>query len=140
MQNNVFDKFTEYQIKILFKDWYTKTVWQFALSCFGMFGFCLFFYLLKWCRESIKTNMYCKGYLENEERTSFIEKKTVYKSRCSNFVCYYLISIMYYSTGVLILLSLTTFNPWICLSIVFGYSTAEIIFFNSIFNLKIERK
>lgn len=142
-QNNVFDRFTEYQIRILFSGWYTEKVWQFGLSCIGFFFFCLFFHVLKWCRESIKTNMYCKGYLQDEERAGFIEKRAssnISKMKCSNVVCYYLISLVYYSTSVLLLLALTTFNPWICLSIVMGYSTGEILFFTSIFNLKIERK
>ncbi len=134
-KNNVFDNWTEYQIRILFRGWETQTVWQFILSCVAIFGACLTLNLFVLLKEYIKTTIYSKYNRQNEERVELIREsrdRDVSYDKCCNCVRfgYFLISILYYMNLIFITLCATTFNPWICLSIVLGYSTGELMIFH----------
>ena len=137
-KNSVFDNWNEYQIRILFSGWENKTVWQFALSCVCVFTMCLSLNMLYLLKDYVKTFIYSKHSRQNEERAELIreslgldrEKEKYDKCcNCAKF-SYFLVSILYYTNLFIVTLCATTFNPWILLSIVLGYSSGDLIIFH----------
>jgi hypothetical protein len=143
-KNAVFDNWTEYQIRILFEGWNTKNIWQFALSCGGIFCLCMtlqFFDLLK---DYVKTKIYLKYKHQNEERIELIKEMNgenkSYDScpNCTKFG-YYLVSLLYYLNFLFVILCVTTFNPWVFFSIGLGYATGELIVFRKRMSLDFDK-
>ena len=142
---NVFDSWNEYQMKILFNGWETTRPWQFILSCIGVVSFGVILNLLVLLRTYIKNKIYESNitlfntYNEGEN-IKLIHKRKETNSICGWKVLYFFISLGFYVSFGLIQLILTTYNPWLFISVVLGYSIGDIITVNKIINLNIERK
>lgn len=148
---NVFDGFAEYQVKILFQGWLTVTVWQFALSCIGLFSFSIVYHLLKWLRvrleKSIRGVMHRMSDRYIAEETENLVKKNSIENGAGNsrerarelvglYVALFVLSTVQTTLWLLLSMANMTFNPWVFMSIVLGYSIGDVAVHGKIANLK----
>lgn len=134
---NVFDGFSEYQVKILFQGWYTLTVWQFALSCLGFFTFTIVWHLFRWMRafleKEIRKAMHrMSDQFVAEETVKLMERNTNMSQSSSSskmmglYVAFTILSAIQIGLWLLIMMANMTFNPWVFLSIVLGYAVGDV--------------
>lgn len=134
---NVFDSFAEYQVKILFQGWYTATVWQFALSCLGLFTFSVIYHLLRWLRCNVEkwirqTSARMTDKFVAEETVRLVQQQSMNFPThreghiCGLYVALYVLSVLQTAIWLLISMANMTFNPWVFISIVLGYSIGDI--------------
>ncbi len=135
VNQNVFDNWTEYKIKILFSSWSTLEIWQFALTCLAFFTLSLSCHLLKWLVVFLKNEVYKINMdrLNEKEENVRLMKNLSIPIKESNACCltfsYFVASLFYYTTCLLVLMACMTFNPWIFVSIVLGYSVGDVSVF-----------
>lgn len=143
---NVFDSFSEYKIKILFQPWSTNNVLHFALSCIGLMVFSGLYHIIRYGRMSLEHNLYV-AYMKSpelyERHTSDSEERagltsTEYHlaplpkpSKASKDIClvYFslsLVTFIQYAYGMLLFLSVMTFNPWVFIAVITGYTAGDI--------------
>ena len=133
---NVFDGFSDYQVKILFQGWYTLKIWQFAVSCVALFTLAVVYHLLRWSRT----------YLDRQIRQSltrvterYVAEETVRLVHTSTtppkgrechliglYVAWWVLTVVMNALYLLLSMANMTFNPWVFLSIVLGFSTGEL--------------
>jgi hypothetical protein len=145
---NVFDSFSEYQVKILFQGWLTVTVWQFAASCVGLFAFSIVFHLLRWLKVRLERviadtiNKLSDKYVSEEaqhlvgqgvvvNRTSARERELI-----GLYVALWVLSTIQTTLWLLLSMANMTFNPWVFISIVMGYSVGEVAVHGKIAHLR----
>lgn len=145
INQNVFDGWTDYKINFLFTSWSTAYVWQFVLTCLAIFTASLTCHLIRWGREFIKKELYKINMdrLNEKEETMRLMKNLALpvkdNSGCLTF-SYFVISLLYYTLCLFVLLGSMTFNPWIFISTVLGYSIGDTVVFKKVMELKISRK
>lgn len=148
INQNVFDSLSEYQIRILFSSWYTRTVWQFLSSCVAVFVFTMSFHLLKWWKKTLYYRIYrskwfdlnCKS--EEEQQILLNTKKHLSSSPPDRNTCtitfgYFMISLVQSALLMFLVMILMTFNPWIFISMLLGHFTGELIVFSKIIEKKV---
>lgn len=149
---NVFDSFADYQVKILFQGWYTLTVWQFALSCVGLFTFSVVYHLLRLLRVRVEkvirgvnerlSDRYIAEETENlVKRNGIITDSTTRERNRSReliglYVGIFVLSTVQTALWLLLSMANMTFNPWVFLSIVLGYSLGDVAVHGKIASLR----
>lgn len=137
---NVFDSFSEYKIKILFQPWATDNVLHFALSCMGLMVFAGLYHLLRYGRLALEHSLYI-AYMKSpevyerhrtEERAGLTSTEyhlaplpTPKINACLVYSCLALVLFVKHAYGMLIVLAMMTFNPWVFLSVILGYTTGD---------------
>lgn len=149
INQNIFDSFGEYQIRILFSSWYTRTVWQFVSSCVGIFLFSMGVHFLKWWKKTLYYRIYRAKWFElnckNEEEQQILLNNKKYgpisspPDRNTGWITlgYFTISLIQFGIVMFLAMILMTFNPWIFLSILLGHFTGELIVFSKIMEKKL---
>lgn len=148
LNSNVFDNFSEYQVKILFNGWYTLTIWQFALSCTGLFFFAILYHLLRLGRAHLDHHL---RVAQNRLSDKYVAEETArlmsqniptvvnIKGRestvCGLYAGLFFMSIFQVGLWLFISMANMTFNPWVFLSILLGYSTGDVLFSTKIHRL-----
>lgn len=145
---NVFDGFSEYQVKILFQAWYTVRVWQFALSCVALFTFCILYHLLRWGRVSLERHLrqhltrISERYVAEETVRLVQQTHTIPKGRecqvVGAYAAWFVLTCVMNALWLLLSMANMTFNPWVFLSIVLGYSVGELCVHAKISRLRTE--
>lgn len=143
---NVFDSFSEYQLRLLFYGWDIKTRWQFGLSCLAVFCIPLLSHLVILTREYIQCQLYCM--LENEslfiEEYQGLTKRQSPHPKCwsksSLYISYFVVSLFYYIFLFLSTLIASSFNPWIFVSLILGYSTGDILTRPKLISAQLQQK
>lgn len=143
---NVFDNWSEYQLRLLFYGWEIKTRWQFGLSCLAVFCIPLLSHLVILTREHIQYQIYC--VMENEslfleEYQGLTKSRTAHPkcwSKSSLYTSYFFISIFYYTFLFLSTLIASSFNPWVFVSLVLGYSTGDILTRSKLISTQLQQK
>lgn len=136
---NVFDGFGEYQVKILFQGWYTATVWQFVLSCLGLFVFTVVYHLIRWARASIEQSI---RLATNKLSDKYIAEETVRLVHTNNtpptansrreqelfglYVGLFFLSVFLNAIWLFVNMANMTFNPWVFISVVLGHAVGEV--------------
>lgn len=137
---NVFDSFSEYKIKILFQPWSTDSVLHFALSCIGLMVFAALYHVVRFGRMTLEHNLYIT-YMKSpevyerhrtEERAGLTSTEyhlaPLPKERgnvCLVYLSLSVVTFIQYAYGMLLLLSVMTFNPWVFLAVITGYTTGD---------------
>lgn len=152
MSANVFDNFTDYQVKILFQGWYTLTVWQFTLSCVGLFAFTVVYHLLRLLRVRIEkvirgvnerlSDRYIAEETENLVKRNGVMTDSTTRERNRGreliglYVAMFVLSTVQTALWLLLSMANMTFNPWVFLSIVLGYSLGDVAVHGKIASLR----
>lgn len=145
INQNVFDGWADYQIKFLFSSWVTNKVWQFCLTCLAIFFASFSCHLFRWLREFIKKELYKFNLdrLNEKEETMRLMKNLALPVK-DNTGClmfsYFLVSMFYYTLSLFVICGAMTFNPWIFISVILGYSLGDLSVFKKVMDLKITRK
>jgi hypothetical protein len=141
----IFDSWSEYQLKLLFNFWNIQNEWQFALSCIVIICGCMGLFGLILLRQYLKHNItiHCNMNLvveRPEDTAQLVYKKKVKQSTglwCIK-LCYFIASLLFYCLLLFLALITTTMNPWLFISLVFGYSLGEILILDQSIQLKLE--
>lgn len=143
---NVFDSWSEYQLRLLFYGWEIKTKWQFGLSCFAVFCIPLLSHIIILAREYIQYQIYCM--MENEslflEEYQGLTKRKSPHSKCwskpSLYTSYFFVSLFYYTCLFVSTLIASSFNPWVFLCLVLGYTTGDILSRPKLISVQLQQK
>lgn len=143
----IFDGWGEYQLKVLFSFWNIQKEWQFALSCIAIICGCMGLFGLILLRQYLKHNIaiHCNMNLvveRPEDTAKLVYKRTVKQSTglwCIK-LCYFITSLLFYCLLLFLALITTTMNPWLFVSLVFGYSLGEILILDHAVQLKLESR
>lgn len=138
--SNVFDSFAEYKIKILFQTWATDNVLHFALSCVGLMVFAGLYHAIRYGRMALEHALYI-SYMKSpevyerhrtEERAGLTSTEyhlaplpTPKINACLTYFSLSLIAMLQHAYGLLLLLAVMTFNPWVFLAVIVGYTTGD---------------
>lgn len=141
---NVFDNWGDYKMTLLFNWWETKTVSNFVLSCVGIFGLAFIVQMFVWLSEVIKHKIYKINVNSlsvelSEDSVKLLEKKIYFTTPFWWEILYFFVSFAYYSLYGFMFLLLGTYNPWIFISIMLGYSIGGVIVNNRLIKMEIER-
>ena len=145
---NVFDSFSDYQVKILFQGWYTVRVWQFALSCLALFMVCIVYHLLRWSRASlerhVRTNLtrITERYVAEETVRLVEQTNTIPKGRecqvVGLYTAWWMLTMVMNALFLFVSMANMTFNPWVFLSVVTGHSVGELCVHAKIMRIRAE--
>lgn len=149
---NVFDTFGDYQVRILFQGWFTTTVWQFALSCLGLFLFTILFHGMRLLRtrleHSIQVAVKRVGDRYVAEETEHLVKQGVMPSPSANhrrecnvvglYGALFVLTTVQMGIWLLLMMANMTFNPWVFLSIILGYSVGDLAVHGKIAKIRSE--
>ncbi len=142
--SNVFDSFTEYNVKILVSPWSTNNVLSFALSCVGLFVMAGLYHAFRFGRKQLEAQI--REVLEKndaEERTRLMSTEyqlaPLPKKNVSAGVYVGLVFLALFTNAysMLLVMALMSFNPWVFMSIALGYTTGDMITHKPIMKLKI---
>lgn len=140
---NIFDGWNEYQFRFLFNFWNIQKPWQLGMTCLGVFTVCISLHLIKMLRGYIKSRITIsknKRRSDNLETQNLLYNNTkVSCSPCCMYLSYFLSSLLFYTVLLLLTLATTTFNPWIFISLVLGYTVGDMIVVDKLINYKIEQ-
>lgn len=149
---NVFDSFDEYKVTILFKPFTTTKVLSFALCCMGLSILTCCFHLLIWTRKTLE--QYIRANTFNEEHTPdegaglvsteyhIVSSKYSEHSKnmCGAYVGLIFLALFTNAYGMLLVMALMTFNPWVFLAMAFGYTVGDMVVFVPLMKMKMKMK
>lgn len=131
---NVFDSWSETHVRILFNPWYITNWWGLLLSCTGLFVGAGMLAVLVWCK-AMTIRQRERQERTDEERARLLAGGTypdhlsVPRPEQRSLVCWYLgylsLSLITHVFGAFIGMALMSFNPWVFVSIVFGYTIGD---------------
>lgn len=156
--SNTFDSILEYRVKILFEAWSTTTVVQFVFSCIGLMGLAICVHLFKWARAWLTSHV--RASMDRRLKMERLQQDVPDASDKSRLVSseyhlqplpqakYSLVSlhfatmlvgICHHALVLFLVMAAMSFNPWVFLSLVLGYSLGEVIVLKPVTSLALSQ-
>lgn len=143
MTANVFDSFRQVRTTVLISEWTTQTTTQLVITCLGLFVASIIYPFIRKGRMMLTTSLAQQRKRQVMEKCSTPDEQDRLVSTeyhlaalpppprvCPpwlEYMAWAFVTLFENVYGLLILLTLMAFNPWIFMSVVVGYTTGELI-------------